>query len=177
MADEKRSPGAMDTGKNDHPVVEGGAGTGKGLAALAERHRAARSAPEKNKGGRPRRDGLVPGSAEAKLADERAAQGLPAVQLFTPESVVPIVRLPFLAAQALTHSDTWKLDGDQEKVLCDTGSAALNVAAPNVNPKWAALTAFSVAVLAVVGEKWVRYAAEKKEKAIKEKKEAAEKTE
>jgi hypothetical protein len=43
---------------------------------------------------------------------------------------------------------------------------ALNEWFPNVSPKWAALTAFSLALLAVAGRKYVTWQGEMKEKEV-----------
>lgn len=140
------------------------------LQELAQRH--SEKASEvgstlmgKNKGGRPRKDGLKPGSPEAKAADARAAEPVP--ELFTPATVAPIVRLPFLFAAGITKSDLWRLEADEEKILADTGAPTLNLWLPGWNPKWAALTAFSFALMAVAGTKMVLYLDEKKAAKVK----------
>lgn len=126
----------------------------------------------KHPGGRPRNDGLKPGSPEALAADTRRVRpsragqstrpSAPVAELYKPESVRVLVRVPFDIAAASTKSDVWRLDANEEAALAVPGAMALNEWFPQVSPKWAALTAFSLALLAVSGQKYVMYWEEKR---------------
>ncbi len=157
----------------DEKMVESVDGVNQNLDAVLERHSQGSSGP-KNRGGRPRSDGLAAGSPEALAADaakggrprKPSAPSAPAVEPFTPDTCRVLVNLPFDTASALLGSDAVSLDKDEEEVLATTGSLALNRTFPEASPKGSALTAFGLALLTVVSSKYLMYKGEKaKEKA------------
>lgn len=67
-----------------------------------------------------------------------------------------MVRLPFAVAYAGTGYDGWMLEEGEENQLAASGSVVLNTFV-RVDPRWVALTAFSVALLSVVSMKAIGF--------------------
>ena len=140
------------------------------LAGISERNNDRADAARGGRGGRP----VDPNSPNAeKNARRRAAYSggsrpsparsvspEPARELFKPETCRVLVSLPFDATGAFLKSDSWALDENQKDLLASTGSAALNEWFPNADPRWAALTAFSLAFLTITTQKYATWRGE-----------------
>lgn len=117
----------------------------------------------KNKGGRPRNDGLPPGSVGTSSSSKpKTSTQVETSTLFTPKIMGPVFRVPFLLISTKTNSKTWLLDKDEEEVLADSGAATLNAFCPMLDQRWAALTALSLAIITIAGGKMVAYVGEQK---------------
>lgn len=112
---------------------------GRAIAARRERERV-RYAGKSN--------GVSP-----RVAAPRA--GAAPADLFKPETCQFLVRLPFDVAAAALKSETWTLDANQEKVLAGPCAETLNQFFPETSPKWAALTALSLALISITGQKYL----------------------
>ena len=85
-----------------------------------------------------------------------------AAELFKPETCRCLVRLPFDIAAARLKSDAWTLDQDEETLLAGPLADSLNQVFPEANPKWAAVSAFALALLTVTTRKYLTWKEEKK---------------
>ena len=112
--------------------------------------------PTKRGRGRPRKNGT------GEIARPVAPAGPAPAPVWTAESAGPLVELPFLSAQMITGSGTWKLEPDEKNALAVPAAGILNeyVGAG----KYAAIIAFSCALAVVGGKKWGDYKKEIAEK-------------
>lgn len=83
------------------------------------------------------------------------------LDLFKGKALEPVVAAPFKILGVVLKSDAFDLDDVEKKDLADQGALVANLYAPNWNPKAVALTAFSLAFLAITAEKFVAYKGEK----------------
>jgi hypothetical protein len=93
----------------------------------------------------------------------------PPMPLFTPESVKPLVSLPFNLACVKTGFDGFLLREDETAVLCATGATVFNEWV-TVDPKLVALIMFSISIMSISAEKallfhrWTREIAEERKR-------------
>lgn len=82
--------------------------------------------------------------------------------LFTPETCRALVRLPFDVAGVALQSKSWTLDEDETEMVAGPCAETLNVWFPEADPKWAALTALSFAILTVASKKYIMFQEERR---------------
>lgn len=81
----------------------------------------------------------------------------PRPDLFTPETCGAIVRLPFDIAGVALRSTVWTLDKDEAAMVAGPCAETLNLWFPEADPKWAALTALSLAFMTVASKKYLMF--------------------
>jgi hypothetical protein len=99
------------------------------------------------------------GSGSGKRREQSEAQDkpqAPRIQLFTPESVRPIVSLPFNLACVKTGFDGFLLQEDEAQILSTSGAVVLNTWV-TIDPKFVALLMFSISMLSITAEKSLLY--------------------
>jgi hypothetical protein len=89
----------------------------------------------------------------------------PVQQLFTADSCRALVGLPFTLAAAYTKSEAWNLEEGEESALASPCASTLNEFFPQASPKWAALTAFCLAMASIVGKKYLIFKEETRKNA------------
>lgn len=119
---------------------------GRARAAKRERDRARYAA----------KSGRAP---SPRIGNDRAS--IPAAELFKPETCGVLARLPFDIAAARLKSDTWALDKDETNLLAVPLADSLNQFFPETSPKWAAISAFALALLTVTAKKYLTWKEEK----------------
>jgi len=95
-----------------------------------------------------------------KVSRKRKSKGVQAdlpAHLFKGKNWQGVASLPFNVRKAMTGSDVFNLDDDQKEILGD-GLGAVMQALGAIDPKYLALTVFSVNLLSIWGEKEAIYA-------------------
>jgi hypothetical protein len=88
----------------------------------------------------------------------------PVQGLFTPESTQPLIEIPFATCNVLFKTSSFSLDAVETTELSHSGANVLNQFAPDWNPKWVALSAFSLGFSVLMLKKFMIYQAEQKKK-------------
>lgn len=82
--------------------------------------------------------------------------------LYTPENLEGLVTLPFELRHAMTGWDGFELTSEEKHILAVTGVPVAK-AFMDTDPKWIALTIFSITLLKLFGARELAYAAYRKE--------------
>lgn len=143
-----------------------------GASALLEAHKETATGGQPGSG--PRKRGRHPrgcACGNCKQSGGGSPQASPPVSspvpsLFNEENTGRLVALPFTMAAIATDYDGWRLDAREQKELSASGSVALNEWV-RVEPKWVALSLFSLSLIGVAVSKAIGYQAEKRARDIK----------
>lgn len=131
---------------------QGREGLAKSLDAVAQKRRGVK--PGSRRGPYDKDRGRSPGPAEpARVAAPAQPQ-----HLFSPEDTALLVELPFNLATIKTRFEGFLLTPVERETLSRTGAVVLNNWV-TVDPKYAALILFSLALLKIGGEKTMLYRA------------------
>lgn len=164
-ANESKAAKSGPPGERASALLQAGkdaAGDGRGSGQAGKRR-----GPYKGRGG-----------AGAPAAQMASAPSAPALPLFNEENTGRLVAIPFTLAAIATDWDRWRLEPHEQRELAATGSATLNEFV-RIDPKWIALSLFSMSLAGVALSKAVMFQAEmriKKSKAIDEQKRRAQAT-
>lgn len=143
------------------PEDQGGDGLPASLDGVAQKRRGVKPGTKR---GPYKKSGSGPDAGPATAASGSA----PVVSAFTPEDTALLVELPFNLAAFRTGWDGFLLTPEQKEVLSRSGTIVLNQFV-HVDPKWTALTIFSLALMKIGGEKFLIYRHLLREQAEKDK--------